>query len=105
MTRPIQPNPATSTTFSCQLRRTLIAAPLDSPPPGRVPCCEKPVDWGVSMLARPRDWRPEAEEEEEEDVLPDMPLYLRGNIRGDFLNLVFSRRRRLQVFHERVKDI
>jgi len=48
ITLPMQPNPATSTTFSCQLSSTLMAAPLDSPPPGRGACCEKPVDCGVS---------------------------------------------------------
>jgi hypothetical protein len=55
MHRPTQPNPATSTTFSCQERRTLIAEPLLSfPAPGLPPICEKPapVLWGVRVEFR-----------------------------------------------------
>jgi hypothetical protein len=73
ITLPIQPKPATSTTFSCQLRRTLIAAPLDSPPPGRGACCENPVDCGVS----PEPGRPKVGCREVDVVaVPElMPLY------------------------------
>lgn len=51
MTRPMQPNPATSTTFSCQLNSTLIPAPADSfATPGREPTWLKPVACGVILV-------------------------------------------------------
>ena len=45
MVRTTEPAPASSTSFSCQLRSTLIAWPPPSPPP-REWIWEKPVDWG-----------------------------------------------------------
>jgi hypothetical protein len=69
----IQPRPATSTTFSCQLSKTLIAAPLLSfCAPGLPPICEKPVLWGV-RLDPARFAGVDEEEGEDEDA---MPLYL-----------------------------
>jgi hypothetical protein len=68
----MQPKPATSTTFSCQLRKTLIMAPLESTAPGRATCCEKPVDCGVNEEPRPVEWRPPDEPPDDDD---DMPLY------------------------------
>lgn len=66
----MQPNPATSTTFSCQLSKTLIAVPVDSlAPPGRPPAWLKPVCCGVTRVGV-RGVLPE------EDV-DAMPLYLR----------------------------
>lgn len=51
MTRAMQPSPATSTTFSCQLSNTLMPAPADSfVAPGRPPICVKPVCWGVTLV-------------------------------------------------------
>lgn len=51
MHRPMLPKPAMSMTFSCQLRITLIAAPVDSlVEPGRDPTWLKPVCWGVRVL-------------------------------------------------------
>lgn len=70
MTRPIQPSPAISTTFSCQLKNTLIAAPLESLPPGRGACCEKPVDWGVNEEPRPVGWRELEVLPEEDEAMP-----------------------------------
>src|SRR3979411_1112892 len=87
ITLPIQPNPATSTTFSCQLSRTLMAAPLDSPPPGLGACCEKPVDCGVNE----EPGRPKVECRVGVVVLGDdepMPLYL-----GRVVRLVTTRGR------------
>lgn len=50
MVRPMHPSPATSTSFSCQLSRTLIAADAGSlETPGREP--KPPVDWGVTLDA------------------------------------------------------
>lgn len=49
--RPMQPSPATSTTFSCQLSNTLIPAPADSfAAPGRPLIWLKPVAWGVTLV-------------------------------------------------------
>lgn len=49
--RPMLPRPATSTTFSCQLSKTLMAAPVDSlVAPGRPDIWLKPVAWGVRLL-------------------------------------------------------
>lgn len=49
--RPMHPSPATSTTFSCQLNRTLIPAPADSfAAPGRPPTWLNPVAWGVTLV-------------------------------------------------------
>lgn len=46
--RPMQPRPATSTTFSCQLSSTLMPEPADSfAAPGRPPIWLNPVGWGV----------------------------------------------------------
>ena len=65
MTLTIQPAPAISTSFSCQLSSTLIACPPPSPPP--LECIwEKPVGCGDRA-------RVEAEEGWE---LCDIPLYL-----------------------------
>lgn len=52
MVRPMQPRPATSTTFSCQLSSTLMAAEVESlDPPCRPPIWLKPpVDWGVTFV-------------------------------------------------------
>jgi len=51
MTRPMQPSPATSTTFSCQLSSTLMAAPVGSPEtPGREPIWLNPVCCGVTRV-------------------------------------------------------
>lgn len=44
MVRPMQPSPATSTTFSCQLRSTLIAAVAGSFAPGRPPTWLNPCE-------------------------------------------------------------
>lgn len=61
----MQPAPAISTNFSCQLSNTLIACPPPSPPP--LECIwENPVGCGESA-------RVEAEECGE---LCDIPLYL-----------------------------
>jgi hypothetical protein len=53
MTRPMHPNPATSTTFSCQLSSTDMAAPVDSfAAPGRPPIWlnpPSPVEEGVGV--------------------------------------------------------
>jgi hypothetical protein len=52
---PTHPNPATSTTFSCQLRNTLIAEPLLSfAAPGLLPICENPdpVSCDVTCFVR-----------------------------------------------------
>lgn len=69
MTRPMQPRPATSTTFSCQLSNTLIPAPADSfAAPGRPPTWLKPVCWGVIRVGVRGALDPE-------DV-DAMPLYL-----------------------------
>jgi hypothetical protein len=53
MVRPMHPNPATSTSFSCQLSKTLIAADAVSlEAPGREPTwVNPPVDWGVTFDA------------------------------------------------------
>ena len=76
MHRPTQPNPATSTTFSCQLSSTLIDAPLLSfCAPGRPDICEKPVLWGVRFEPR-APGRPDDEEVVVADVEDAMPLYL-----------------------------
>lgn len=52
MVRPMHPRPATSTTFSCQLNNTLIAAVAGSlVVPGRPPIwLNPPVDCGVTLL-------------------------------------------------------
>ena len=51
MVRPMEPSPATSTSFSCQLRSTLIAAVVGSLAPlGRPPNWLNPVDCGVTLL-------------------------------------------------------
>lgn len=50
MVRPMQPSPPTSTTFSCQLNSTLIAAPVDSVGAGRPPAWLKPVCCGVTRV-------------------------------------------------------
>jgi hypothetical protein len=95
ITLPIQPNPATSTTFSCQLSRTLMAAPLDSPPPGLGACCEKPVDCGVSE----EEGRPKVDCRWRDVVLGDeelMPLYLS---RAVSMVMVSRKARSLQIFH------
>lgn len=66
ITRTILPFPAISTSFSCQLRSTLIACPPPSPPPLEW-TCENPVDWGESeRIDVEVGWE-----------LCDMPLYLR----------------------------
>jgi hypothetical protein len=64
---PMDPSPATSTTFSCQLSNTLMAAPVDSfAAPGR------PEIWLNPVSAREgaRGAAPTA------DAEPLMPLYL-----------------------------
>jgi len=66
ITRPTHPSPATSTTFSCQLSSTLIAAPTDSPPAVPRPPTAAPVDCGVNDA---RAWCVAG---------CAMPLYLRG---------------------------
>ena len=72
MTRPMHPSPATSTTFSCQLSSTLMAAPVDSlEAPGRGPIWLKPVCWGV-MRVGVRGALPPLEAED----VAAMPLYL-----------------------------
>jgi hypothetical protein len=69
----MHPNPATSTTFSCQLSSTLMAAPVDSAgAPGRGPIWLKPVCWGVMRVGVRGALPPE---DEDEDVAA-MPLYL-----------------------------
>lgn len=69
--RPTHPNPATSTTFSCQLRSTLIADPLFSfAGPGLPPICEKPAPVLCGVNVEPRLSFPGAPEE------AAMPLYL-----------------------------
>jgi hypothetical protein len=51
MVRPMQPRPATSTTFSCQLSNTLIAAPVDSfDACGLPPAWLNPVCCGVTRV-------------------------------------------------------
>ena len=65
ITRTIDPAPAISTSFSCQLSSTLIACPPPSPPPLDCICENPPVAWGV------RDDRPELGCE-----VCDIPLYL-----------------------------
>lgn len=67
MTRTIDPAPAISTNFSCQLSSTLIACPPPSPPPLDCICENPPVAWGVI------DDRPELGCE-----VCAIPLYLRG---------------------------
>jgi hypothetical protein len=48
--RAMHPMPATSTTFSCQLSKTLIAACVGSVAPGREPTwLNPPVDCGVTF--------------------------------------------------------
>ena len=66
MTRTIDPAPAISTNFSCQLSSTLIACPPPSPPPLDCICEKPPVACGVI------DGRPELGCE-----VCDIPLYLR----------------------------
>jgi hypothetical protein len=65
---------------------TLMAAPLDSPPPGLGACCEKPVDCGVS----PEPGRPKVGYREGVVVLGAdeelMPLYLERVIRMVIVN-------------------
>jgi hypothetical protein len=79
ITRPTHPKPATSTTFSCQLNSTLVAAPLDSPPAlGLPPICEKPVDCESRFERDP----PKAARFEVEEV-PAMPLYLQSRQHSD----------------------
>ena len=76
MTRPMQPSPATSTTFSCQLSSTLMAAPADSAgAPGLAPIWLNPVCWGVIRVGV-RGALPLEEEDEEDDDVAAMPLYL-----------------------------
>ena len=71
MTRPMHPSPATSTTFSCQLSSTLMAAPVDSAEaPGRGPIWLKRVCGGVRGGGVGGAPPPE-----DEDVVA-MPLYL-----------------------------
>lgn len=65
MTLTMLPGPAISTSFSCQLSRTLIACPPPSPPP-RECICENPVDCGDI----------ERVEADEGCEVWDMPLYL-----------------------------
>jgi hypothetical protein len=67
----MQPKPATSTTFSCQLSKTLMAVPVDSfAPPGRPPAWLKPVCCGVTLVGV-RGALPG-------DGVDAMPLYLRS---------------------------
>jgi hypothetical protein len=57
--RPMQPRPATSTTFSCQLSKTLMAAVAGSfVDVGRPDIWVKPVDCGVILLLGARDVTP-----------------------------------------------
>lgn len=71
MTRPMHPSPATSTTFSCQLSNTLIAAPVDSvEAPGRGPTWLNPVGCGVMRVGVRGPLPPDAED------VAAMPLYL-----------------------------
>src|SRR5690348_11254119 len=71
MTRPMHPSPATSTTFSCQLSSTLMAAPVDSlEAPGRGPIWLKPVCCGVTRVGVRGALPPDA------DDVAAMPLYL-----------------------------
>jgi hypothetical protein len=74
MHRPMQPRPATSTTFSCQLSSTLMAAPVDSlDPPDRPPIWLKPVCCGVMRVGVRGALLLSAEE------VDAMPLYLKGS--------------------------
>lgn len=69
MQRSMQPSPATSTTFSCQLSNTLMLAPVDSlAPPGRCPAWLNPVGWGVTLVGVRGTLPPAAE--------TAIPLYL-----------------------------
>ncbi len=70
MTRTMLPFPAISTSFSCQLRSTLMACPPPSPLAlGWI--CENPVDWGESeRIEVAVCWE-----------VCDMPLYLRIEVR------------------------
>lgn len=80
MTRPMHPSPATSTTFSCQLSNTLMAAPVDSAEaPGRGPIWLNPVCWGVTRVGV-RGALPE-----DADDVAAMPLYLPGTYLVSFL--------------------
>ena len=65
MTRTIDPVPAISTSFSCQLSSTLMACPPPSPPPLDCICENPPVAWGVIEDRPELGW----------DVC-DIPLYL-----------------------------
>lgn len=57
----MEPIPATSTTFSCQLRSTLMAAWEGSAAPGLPPTwLNPPVDWGVTLLGVLEDDDPDA---------------------------------------------
>jgi hypothetical protein len=88
MHRPTHPSPATSTTFSCQLSKTLIAAPLLSfCAPGRPPTCEKPVLWGVRFEPRTPGL---PDDEEEADVEDAMPLYLVEHVSLVLRNAIVS---------------
>jgi hypothetical protein len=71
MHRPMLPSPATSTTFSCQLSKTLIAPVESLPPPGRPLIWLKPVCCGVMLVLV--GVRGPLEEDEAD---PAMPLYL-----------------------------
>lgn len=80
MTLPMHPSPATSTTFSCQLSNTLMAAPVDSAEaPGRGPIWLNPVCWGVTRVGV-RGALPE-----DADDVAAMPLYLPGTYLVSFL--------------------
>lgn len=68
MHRPTHPSPATSTTFSCQDSKTLIAEPLLSFAGGLPPICENPAPVLCGVRVEPRE-RARVEE-------APIPLYL-----------------------------
>lgn len=83
MTRHMHPSPATSTTFSCQLSSTLMAAPVDSfDAPGLPANRVEPVGWGVMRVgvrgALPADGDNNDDDDDVDDDEDDaaIPLYL-----------------------------
>ena len=98
----MDPCPATSTTFSCQLSRTLIAAPIDSfAACGLDPTWLKPVCWGVILVGVRGALPPD------DDAVEAMPLYLSNqsvpNVRL-LLSRFFSHVRNIQVFHQDIEQ-
>lgn len=78
MHRPMLPRPATSTTFSCQLSSTLMAAPVDSAvEPGLPPIWLNPVGCGVRFLGV----RGAVDALPVPVLPPAMPLYLLKRVR------------------------